>query len=187
MIQATRIRVGMIIIFENEPHRVLSVMHITPGNKRGLVQTKLRNLKSGLQKENRFRSEDTVARPFLEKKEMEYLYREGETYHFMDSESYEQTTLDKEMLGEAINYLLPNTKIQVEIFEGKPIGLELPQTVDLKVVETEPTIKRQTASSSYKPAKLETGLAVQVPAFINVDDIIRVNTESGEYQERVNK
>lgn len=187
MLAATKIRAGMVIMYENEPFRVLSVLHITPGNWRGMVQVKMRNLKSGTQKEHRFRSEDLVERPFMEKKQMEYLYTDGEHFHFMDVTTFEQISLDKETLGDSVFYILPGIKIDVDFYEGQPIGLELPQTVDLKVVEAEPAVKRQTASSSYKPAKVETGLSVQVPPFINSGDVIRINTESGEYEERVSK
>lgn len=183
-IQATQIRRGMIIIHNGAPHRVLEFHHHTPGNLRAMVQTKLRNIKTGSSTEHRFRSTDSVERALLEEHEMTYLYNDGDTYHFMNTESYEQIGLQAEALGDAVGYLLPETVISVEFFEGQPIGIELPQTVELQVVETEPELKGATVSNVNKPAKLETGITIQVPPFIKEGERIRVNTADGTYIER---
>lgn len=184
MIQATQIRVGMVIIHEGELYRVLKIDHITQGNKRGKVQTELRNIRTGTKTEYRFRSEDSVEKAVFTEKEMEYLYSEGESYIFMDSSNYEQIQLNKDEVGNAIHYLQPNTKVQVEFFDEKPIGIELPASMVLKVVTTDPPLKGATASGSAKPATLENGLTVKVPQFIEVGDQVRVDTSSNEYIER---
>src|SRR5215813_11703595 len=184
MIQATQMRPGMVIKFNNELYSVFSVNHRTPGNLRGFVQAKMRSLRSGSMIEHRFSSEDRVERAVLEEIEMEYLYDDGDNYYFMNSENYEQTHLTKDLLGEATSYLIPQLKVKVEFYEGKPISVELPATVDLTVVETEPGIKGASVSNVTKPAKLETGLVVQVPPFIKEGEKIRVNTSEGSYQER---
>lgn len=183
-IQASHIRRGMTIIHNGSPHKVLDFHHHTPGNLRAMVQTKLRNLKSGSSTEHRFRSTESVERAILEEHEMTYLYNEGSTYHFMNTESYEQIALDAEALGDYVGYLLPETMIRVEFFESQPIGIELPAVVELQVVETEPELKGATVSNVNKPAKLETGISIQVPPFVKQGDRIRVNTEDGSYIER---
>ena len=184
MISATQMRPGMVIKFNNELHSVFSVTHRTPGNLRGFVQAKMRNLRSGNMTEHRFSSEDRVEKAALEEHEMEYLYDDGEYFYFMNSENYEQMHLTKELLGDATNYLISQLKVTVEFYEGKPISVDLPATVDLKVVETEPGLKGATVSNVTKPAKLETGLVVQVPPFITEGEKIRVNTAEGTYLER---
>ncbi len=186
-IQATKLRVGMIIMYQNELHRVTDIQHLTPGNKRGLVQTKMKRLKDGISAENRFRSDDTVEKAVLEQRKMQYLYSQNGMYHFMDTENYEQIAMSDEMLGENVDFLLADTMVMVEMHENSPIGIELPKTVDLKVVSTEAVIKGATATSSYKPAELESGITVQVPTFIKDGDIIRVDTGTKEYVERVSK
>ncbi|MGE0454146.1 MAG: elongation factor P [Vicinamibacteria bacterium] len=184
MIQATQMKKGMCIKHDNKLFRVVAAMHITPGNWRGMVQAKIRDLKSGAIIEHRFRSEDRIERAILDESDMEFLYREGDMFHFMNAETYEQIGLSDEVLGDAVNYLIPNSRLKVEMFEGRPVGIELPLTVELSVVETEPGIKGSTVSNVGKPAKMETGLVVQVPAFINEGDVIRVDTTSGSYVER---
>lgn len=184
MIQATQLRPGMVIKFNNELFSVFSVNHRTPGNLRGFVQARMRNLRSGSMIEHRFSSEDRVERATLDEQEMEYLYDDGEYYYFMNTESYEQMHLTKETLGDAISYLIPQLHVHVEFYEGKPISVELPPTVDLTVVETEPGLKGASVSNVTKPAKLETGLVVQVPPFINEGERIRISTAEGTYQER---
>ncbi|HEY3129195.1 MAG TPA: elongation factor P [Acidobacteriota bacterium] len=184
MISATRIRKGMILIHEGVPHRVLEFHHHTPGNLRAMVQTKLRNLKTGASADVRFRAADTVEKAALEEHEMEYLYSDGDMHHFMNSQNYEQLALHSEVLGDAVNYLTPNLKIQVEFFESKPIGIELPSVVEMTVVETEPELKGATISNVTKPAKLETGMVVQVPPFIKEGERIRVDPNDGRYIER---
>ena len=184
MIASTQMRPGMVIKFNNELFSVFSVNHRTPGNLRGFVQAKMRNLRNGSMIEHRFSSEDRVERASLEEHEMEYLYDDGEYYYFMNIENYEQMHLMKDLLGDATQYLIPNLKVTVEFYEGKPISVELPATVDMTVVETEPGLKGATVSNVTKPAKMETGLVVQVPPFITEGEKIRVNTAEGTYQER---
>jgi elongation factor P len=184
MIQATQLRPGMVIKFNNDLYSVFSVNHRTPGNLRGFVQVRMRNLRSGTMGEHRFSSEDRVEKALLEEHEMEYLYDDGEYYYFMNTETFEQMHLTKDILGEATSYLIPQLKVKVEFHEGKPMSVELPATVDLTVVETEPGLKGASVSNVTKPAKLETGLVVQVPPFITEGEKIRVSTAEGTYQER---
>jgi elongation factor P len=177
-------RPGMVIKFNNELYSIFSVNHRTPGNLRGFVQVKMRSLRSGSMTEHRFSSEDKVEKALLEEQEMQYLYDDGEYYYFMNTENYEQMHLMKDLLGDATEYLIPQLMVKVEFYEGKPMSVELPATVDLTVVETEPGMKGATVSNVTKPAKLETGLVVQVPSFITEGEKIRVNTAEGTYQER---
>src|SRR5215469_11634393 len=182
--QANDIRRGMIIIHNGVPHRVMDFQHRTPGNLRAFVQAKLRNLRSGASSEVRFSSTENIERAALEEHEMEYLYSDSDMHHFMNTETYDQIGLDSESLGDAMNYLVPGTRIQVEFFDGAPIGVELPPAVELTVVETAPELKGATASNSPKPARLETGVTVQVPPFIKEGDRIRVDPAKGVYLER---
>jgi elongation factor P len=184
MIQATQIRPGMVIVFEGNLYRVMTVNHVTPGNWRGMVQTKLRNLKSGSNYEHRFRSEDRVEQGHLEQHEMEYLYQSGDDYVFMNTETFDQVTLTPDVLGDAVHYLTANCKLQIDFYEGNPVAIELPLTVDMKVVETEPGLKGATVTNQMKPAKMETGLIVQVPPFINIGEVLRIDTSDGSYIER---
>jgi elongation factor P len=183
-IPATQMRPGMVIKHNNDLHSVFSVEHRTPGNLRAFIQAKLRNLRTGAMFEHRFRSGDAIEKVSVDEVKMEYLYNDGDDYYFMDTQTYEQTPLKHEMLGDAVEYLTPNLQITVEFFDGKPVGVELPQTVELTVVETEPGLKSATASSVTKPAKTETGLIVQVPPFINEGDKIKVDTSDGAYLSR---
>jgi elongation factor P len=183
-IPATQLRPGMIIKHNNDLHSVFSVEHRTPGNLRAFIQAKLRNLRTGAMFEHRFRSPDPIDRIVVDEVDMEYLYSDGDDYYFMNTESYEQTHLKRETLGDAVEYLTPNLQIKVEFYDGKAVGIELPQTVELTVVQTEPGLKSATASSVTKPAKLETGLVVQVPPFINEGEKIRVDTAEGAYLSR---
>ena len=184
MISSTQMRPGMVIKFNNDLYSIFSVAHRTPGNLRGFVQAKMRSLRSGTMMEHRFSSEDKVEKALLEQQEMEYLYDDGEYYYFMNTETFEQMHLMKDLLGDATQYLIPQLKVSVEFYEGKPMSVELPPTVDLTVVETEPGLKGATVSNVTKPAKMETGLMVQVPPFITEGEKIRVNTAAGTYQER---
>lgn len=184
LIPATQLRAGMVIKYNNDLYRIMNVLHVTPGNWRGMVQTKMRSLRTGNATENRFRSEDKVERVTLEQHEMEYLYSDGDQYHFMNTENYEQIALSNEDLGGAAPYLLPNGRIAVEFHEGRPLGVSLPKTVDLKVTATAPGLKSATVTNALKPATTETGLVVPVPNFIDVGDVIRVDTESGAYLSR---
>lgn len=183
-LSATELRVGNIILHNDQLHRVMSVVHITPGNWRGMVQAKLRNLKTGSQLEHRFRSEDKVEKAILDTHEMQYLYSDPSGNHFMNMETFEQLALTDEMLGDALSYMLPDTMITVDFFDGQPVGIELPNSVTLEIVETEPALKGATASGGSKPAKLETGLTVQVPNFIETGVKIVVDTRTGEYVSR---
>lgn len=185
MIAATQVRRGMILKLDNDLFTVLTVQHITPGNWRGMVQSKLRNLRSGKQLEKRFRSEETVERITLDQHELEYLYSESTDHHFMNTENYEQVMLTDDTLGENVQYLIPNIKVQAQFYEGKPVSVELPSTVDLLVVETEPSVKSATVTNVTKAAKLETGMVVQVPQFVNEGEKIRIDTADGKYMQRV--
>jgi elongation factor P len=175
---------GMLIKVGSDLFRVLELQHVTPGNLRGFVRVKFRNIRTGTLSDQKLRSEDFVERATLDEREMQYLYRDGDSFHFMDTSSYEQLHIDAEALGDNVNYLIPDALIKVEFYGTEPVGIELPQTVDLVVEETAPGIKGATASNQIKPARLETGLVVNVPPFVNNGDKIRVNTETGEYLSR---
>jgi elongation factor P len=181
---ATRLRKGMIIKLDGELFRIHDLMHVTPGNLRGFVRVKARNLRSQAMSEQKLRSEDVIERATLDEKEMQYLYSDGEGYHFMDTDSYEQIHMSGDTLGDSAGFLKAEMTIRVEFYGTEPVGIELPQTVDLTVVETVPGIKGATATNQTKPATLETGVIVQVPPFIDEGDVIRVNTETGEYLSR---
>ena len=185
MINATQIRPGMIIVYEGDLYRVSSVNHLTPGNKRGFMQTKMKNLKTGVGTERKFRSEDRLEQAMLDTRMMQYLYSEGGLYTFMDTENYEQLSLGAEEIGDLLYYLLPDQVVEIEFFESKPVGISPPSTVDLEVVDTEPSLRGATASASYKPAKLETGITIQVPPFVQVGDRVRVDPSEGKYLERI--
>jgi elongation factor P len=175
---------GMLVKIDNDLFRVLELQHVTPGNLRGFVRVKFRNIRSGTLSDQKLRSEDTVERATLDETEMQYLYADGDSYYFMDTTSYEQIHISSEALGDSVSYLKPEMTIKVEFYGTEPVGIELPQTVDLKVTDTVPGIKGATASNQIKPATTETGLVVNVPPFINTGDTIRVNTETGEYLSR---
>jgi len=181
---ATQLRKGMIVKIDNKLFRIFDRQHVTPGNLRGFVRVKMRNIQNGSMAEEKFRSEDIVERVALEQKEMQYLYNDAEGYHFMDMVTYDQVRLQADLLGDLVGFLKPEMNVEVEFFGENPIGVELPQTVDLKVVSTMPAIKGATATNQTKPATLETGVVIQVPPFIGEGDLIRVNTETGEYQTR---
>ena len=183
-IQATRMKKGMLIKIGQDLFRVLELQHVTPGNLRGFVRVKFRNIRAGTLSDQKLRSEDSVERATLDEREMQYLYRDGDAFHFMDTSTYEQLHIDAEALGDNVNYLIPDALIKVEFYGSEPVGIELPQTVDLVVEETVPGIKGATASNQIKPARLETGLVVNVPPFVNNGDKVRVNTETGEYLSR---
>ena len=183
-IQATRMKKGMLIKIEQDLFRVLELQHVTPGNLRGFVRVKFRNIRSGNLSDQKLRSEDTVERATLDEREMQYLYQDGEDYYFMDTVSFDQLHITGEALGDSVNYLKAEMMIQVEFYGTEPVGIELPVTVDLKVTDTAPGIKGATASAQVKPATLETGLVVNVPPFVNTGDLIRVSTDTGEYLSR---
>lgn len=181
---ATRLKRGMIIKMDGELYRIHDLMHVTPGNLRGFVRVKARSLRTAAMTEQKLRSEDVIERATLDEKEMQFLYADGEGYHFMDTSSYEQVHMAAEVLGDAVGYLKAEMLIKIEFYGADPVGVELPPTVELKVTETMPAIKGATASAQMKPATLETGMVVQVPPFVGEGEMIKVNTETGEYQSR---
>lgn len=185
MATATQIRKGWVIKMNDELFSVLAMDHITPGKGKAFVQTKLRSLKSGRLLDHRFRSVDSVDKAVLMVFEMNYLYSSGDEHYFMNNESYEQIMLTKDTLGDGLNYIVPNTTIKVQMHEETAVGVELPGSVELKIVDTEPGIKGASAQAQSKPATLETGLVVQVPYFVEKDEVIRVDTFEGKYVERV--
>jgi len=184
-LKATQLRKGMIIEFNGELFRLTDVFHNTPGKGQASVQTKMKNIRSGVNAEYRFRSGETAVKASLESKEMEFLFQDGEEYTFMDTDTFEQLPLRQDMLEETVYYLLPNLRVTINFYQNEPVGLELPGSVELKVTETEPVLKGATVTSSYKPAVLETGLKTQIPPFIEEGEIIRVDTSDGKYLERV--
>lgn len=184
MIPATQLKIGMTVIYKDELHRVTYLQHVTTGRGMGMVQAKLKNLRTNSNVENRFRSDERLEKAHLETQEMEYLYSTGDEHYFMNTENYEQMTLSNEMLGDFTAYLLPNVKFSVEVYDNSPVGVVPPKVVEMKVVETTPNLKGATATASPKPATLETGLVVNVPPFIEEGEIIRVDTVEGKYIER---
>jgi elongation factor P len=184
-IQATRLRKGNLVKLGNDLFRIMETQHLTPGNKRGFIQTRMRNIRTGTLSDQKFRAEEDVDRATLDEHEMQYLYNDGDHFYFMDTSTYDQVHISAEAMGDSKDYLVPDAIIRVEFYDAEPVGIELPLTVDLMVKETVPGIKGATASAQVKPATLETGLVVQVPPFINEGDRIRVNTGTGEYQARV--
>ncbi len=187
LIAATQMRVGMIVKEGKDLFRVTYALHVTPGNLRGFVQTKLRNIATGTQYEKRFSSEDRVEKAALDYREMEYLYDHQDEFFFMDSKTHEQISMMKDTMGDMNLLLTPNQKVQVAFYEEKPLSLELPASVVLKVESTVPGLKTATVTSSTKPATLETGLVVQVPQFVNQGDLVRVDTAEKAYIERIKK
>jgi elongation factor P len=185
MIQATQLKRGMCIKHDNDLYRIVEAQHKTPGNLRGLVQAKMRHLKSGAIIDHRFRSVDMIERAILDEADMEFLYQDGDMYHFMNAANYEQIALSEEILGEAVPFLIPNIRLKIELYEDRPVGITLPLMVEMTVVETEPAIKGASVSNVGKPAKMETGLVVQVPAFVSEGERIRIDTANGAYIERV--
>src|SRR6476660_3236991 len=183
-IPATQIRRGMVIVFEGEPCRVVEFRHHTPGNLRAMVQAKLKNLRTGSSFEHRFRAADSIEPASMETHDLEFLYQGGDTYHFMNSENYDQLEMDDEMLGDNAQWMQPGMKIQAEYYDGRPIGIRLPNSLTLEVVETAPVMKTATKNASSKPAKLENGVTVNVPEFISTGEKIRVNPTTGEYMDR---
>lgn len=184
---ANDLRPGMVVKHNGELYSIHKAEHRTPGNLRAFVQARMRNLRTGAISDYRFRSTDDVERAILDETEMQYLYSDGDSFHFMNTANYEQVHLNKEIVADRASYLVPDVMLKVVYFEGMPVDVELPATVDLKVVETEPGIKGGSATNVTKPAKLETGLIVQVPPFINEGETIRVDTAEGAYKDRVNK
>ncbi|MBM3780030.1 MAG: elongation factor P [Acidimicrobiia bacterium] len=183
-VQATKLRKGNLVRIGQDLFRVLELQHVTPGNLRGFVRVKFRNIRNGTLSDQKLRSEDTLERATLDERQMQYLYQDGDLHYFMDTSTYEQVHIAAEALGDSLQFLKPEMTISVEFDGSEAVGIELPQSVDLRVADTVPAIKGATASAQVKPATLETGLVVQVPPFISPGDTVRVNTETGEYLSR---
>jgi elongation factor P len=174
----------MVIVFEGEPCRVIEFRHHTPGNLRAMVQAKLKNLRSGSSFEHRFRAADSIDPASMETHDLEFLYQGGDTYHFMNVENYDQLEMDEEALGDNAQWMQPGMKIQAEYYDGRPVGIKLPNSLVLEVVDTAPVMKTATKTASTKPAKLENGVTINVPEFVGTGDKVKVNPATGEYQER---
>jgi len=185
MLKATQLRPGMIIKHDNDLCVIYSVDHRTPGNKRGSMQTKMRNLRSGSMIDYRFRAEEFVEKVVVDEIAFEYLYSDGDGHHFMNTSNYEQLALHDDVVGDTKDYLISNLPVKIEYYDDKPIGVLLPDTVDMKVIETEQTIQKATASAVMKPAKLETGLVINVPPFVGEGDKVKVDTSEGRYIQRI--
>jgi elongation factor P len=178
------LRRGMIIVEEGQLWQVVDRDLKTPGNLPSKLRLRLKNVKTGFVVDKRVHPEDKVDQAYLETRTMQYLYKDGDGFVFMDKESYDQITLQPEWVGDQILYLKENEDAKVTFFEDKPLSLELPNTVDLKVIDTEPSVKGATAAAQYKPAKLETGLEIKVPPFVSIGDLVQVDTRTGEYLSR---
>jgi elongation factor P len=181
---ATQIRRGMVLVFEGDPCRVVEFRHHTPGNLRAMVQAKLKNLRTGSSFEHRFRAADSIEKASMETHELEFLYQGGDTYHFMNTENYDQLEMDEEALGDNAQWMQPGMKIVAEYYDGRPIGIQLPNALVLEVVETAPVMKTATKTASTKPATLENGVTVNVPEFVATGEKVRVNPNTGEYMDR---
>jgi len=181
---ASDIRRGMAIMFNGEPCRVLEFHHHTPGNLRAMVQAKLRRLKTGTQIEHRFRSTDSVDVAELETHELDFMYKSGDTYHFMNAENYDQLEIEEATLGDAAKWMSEGMRIIAEFYNGRPIGIQLPSALTLEVVDTTPVMKTATKTASTKPARLSNGVTVNVPEFIQQGERVRVKPETGEYLDR---
>jgi elongation factor P len=183
-VPATQIRKGMVIVFEGNPCRIIDFRHHTPGNLRAMVQTKMKNLRNGSNFEHRFRADDSIEKASMETHELEYLYSSGDMYHFMNSENYDQIEMDAETLGDNAQWMVSNMKIIAEYYDGRPIAIQLPNSLTFEIVETSPVMKTATKTASYKPAKLENGVTVNIPEFIGTGERVRVNPSTGEYLDR---
>lgn len=184
MIKAVDLRKGKTIIYNGEPVVVHEASHVAKGNKRSYMQTKLKNLKSGTMTEVRFRVDDMVEVPFIESKDYEYLYREGDNLIVMDTETFDQIPVKVELVGDMMSWLIPNQKVSCQLYDGQMISLELPHIVELEVKEAPPVVKGATATNQNKEVILETGATVKVPPFIGNGERIRIDTRTGEYVER---
>jgi len=181
---ATQIRRGMVLVFEGDPCRVVEFRHHTPGNLRAMVQAKLKNLRTGSNFEHRFRAADTIEKASMETHDLEFMYQGGSTYHFMNTENYDQLEIDEEVLGDNAQWMQPGMRIQAEYYDGRVIGIDLPNSLVLEVVDTAPVMKTATKTASTKPAKLENGVTVNVPEFVSTGEKVRVNPNTGEYMDR---
>lgn len=185
MISSNDLRSGMTIVYEGEIYTILGAEHVKQGRGSAFVRVRMRNVESGATISRTMRAGEKLEQAIVERHEMQYLYNTGDEYYFMDLESYEQLPLSADLLGDALKYLKENMTVQVVTHQGKAIGVELPHSVDLKVVRTEPGVRGDTVSGGSKPAELETGAVVNVPLFVETGDVIRVDTRSGEYLGRV--
>ena len=185
MISTNDLRTGVTVEIEGDVYMVVDFQHVKPGKGAAFVRTKIKNIKTGQVFERNFRAGEKLNRAMVERKTMQYLYSEGNVYYFMDTQTYEQIPLIEDQMGDAIKYLKENMEVMVMFYDGVSIGIELPTFVELEVTQTEPGFKGDTATGGSKPATLETGLTVQVPLFINIGDVIRVDTRTGEYLSRV--
>lgn len=185
MISTNDFRPGVVVELDGTLYAVIQTHHHKRAQRQAFVRAKLRNLKSGAVLERNFTSDERVRQVYLDRKAMQYLYSQGDEYVMMDHNTYEQLPLRAELLGDAVHYLKENTDVTVVFYEGRPIAVELPNAVELEVAETSPGFKGDTAAGSSKPARLETGVSVQVPFFVNIGDRVRVDTRTGEYLERV--
>lgn len=185
MIAATQLRVGNLILYNGKPHRVTAMVHRTPGNLRGFVQATLVNIENGAKNEYRFSSEEKVERATLDEHTLQYSYKGGDTYHFMNTESYEMVELDKDVLGENAGYLKEGMEITAQYFDGKVVGIEVPMFVELAVKETTPNIKGAAVQNTSKPAIMETGIEVKVPPYVEEGNIVKIDTRTGEFVARV--
>lgn len=183
-IKAIQVRKGNIIEYKGDLYRVTESIHVTPGKGPAMMQIKMKRLSDGTNGEQRFRPDEAVEKATVITREFQFLYQEGDSFHFMDLETYEQTHLNRDMLGDSTYFLLPETVVQIQFYGNDPVGVELPPAVEMKVVQTEPNLKGATASGSYKPATLETGFITQIPPFIEAGEIIRVDTRDGKYLDR---
>ncbi len=187
MYSTSDIRKGLKIEINGEPFTIVDFLHVKPGKGGAFIRTKLKNLKTGAVIDKTFRSGEKLAKAELEEKDMQYLYNDGESYHFMDNETYEQISLPEEKIEFEKNFLKENVNVKVLFFKGDAISIEIPTFVELEVTHTEPGLKGDTASSASKPATVETGYTLNVPLFINIGDILKIDTRTGEYVERVKK
>jgi len=185
-LSAFEIRVGNLIEMDGSLWRVLRKTHVKPGKGGAFVLLEIKDVVAGTKRNDRFRSEDKLEKAHVESKTMQYLYQDGDSYVFMDNDSYEQLELSADDLGDQTGFLLEGVEVQINCYNDSPIGVELPDNVVLKVIDTEGVVKGQTAAGSAKPAIVETGVRVLVPTFVSVGDAIRINTETGEYVERAN-
>ncbi len=184
-VSAVEIRAGNLLEWDKRVWRVLKSYHVHVGGRGGAyMQVEMKDVETGTKTNNRFRTDEKVERAYVENREMEYLYSDGSSFVFMDKNTYEQLSLSAEFLEGQAGYLLPNTEVKVNFYNERPIGLDLPSSVVLTVVETEPNVKSATVTTTYKPAKMETGITVMVPPFISEGEKIKVSTDSGEYMER---
>ncbi|NLM46282.1 MAG: elongation factor P [Firmicutes bacterium] len=185
MISTSDFRTGLTIEVDGEVYTIVEFQHVKPGKGSAFVRTKLKNARTGAVTERTFRAGEKMERAMMDRREMQYLYNSGDEYYVMDNETYEQYVLTRDQIGDGVKYLKENMNVTVLFYQDKVFGVELPNFVELVVVDTEPGIKGDTASGGSKPAKLETGLVVQVPFFVNVGDTLRIDTRTGEYLERI--